>query len=70
MPVLNALLSSPRGAARWGPETGSRWPWDDSGPSMVLVDYLGRGGGPTMSGWLKACAFLPVINSNLASLSW
>jgi hypothetical protein len=24
---------------------------------------------PTMSGWLKACALLPVINSNLASLA-
>jgi hypothetical protein len=71
VPVARALLSSLTGAARWGPETGSCWPWDDSGPSMVFCRLLGtrRGPMPTMSGWSKACALLPVINSNLASLA-
>ena len=45
VPVLRALLSSLTGAARWGPETGSCLPWDDSGPSMVFCRLLGRGGG-------------------------
>jgi hypothetical protein len=37
VPVLSALLNSPRGAVGWGPVAGSRLPWDDSGPSMVIV---------------------------------
>lgn len=46
LPVLSALLNSLRGAAGWGPEAGSRLPWDDSAPSMVVVGrtlYEARG---------------------------
>ena len=37
VPVSSALLNPPREVAGRGPAAGSRSPWDDSVPSMVIV---------------------------------
>ena len=64
VPVLSALLNPPGEVAGWGRVAGSRSPWDDSGPSMVIVS-LDEAGTELISGSLDGLCF-PVMNSKIA----